>query len=231
MTAEFDQFADEYDALLRRTIAVTGEGPEFFHEYKIEVLRRLAQGRNVRPEAIVDFGSGIGNSIPYFRRYFPHARLAGADISQRSLDVAESRFPGIAMSLRIENQRIPASDNAFDVAFSACAFHHIPLEEHNHWLCELHRVTRAGGMLAIFEHNPLNPITVRAVNTCPFDANAHLVRAKELVELYRESGWKDPKTQYHLFFPRLLSGLRVLEPHLSHIPFGAQYSVSAIKSR
>ena len=49
------------------------------------------------------------------------------------------------------------------------------------------------------------------------------------LERYRESGWKDPRVQYHLFFPHALSGLRPLEPHLSRIPFGGQYSVTAIK--
>jgi ubiquinone/menaquinone biosynthesis C-methylase UbiE len=227
--AEFDRFADEYDRMLRETIAVTGEGPEFFHEYKIRALFRLASARKLQPESILDFGSGIGNSTPYIRRYFPAARLAGADVSQRSLDVAESRFAGLSTSLRIERQRIPAPDDAFGLTFSACVFHHIPHEEHVHWLRELRRVTRPGGMLAIFEHNPLNPLTVRAVNTCPFDENAHLIRAKQLVQRYRESGWESPKTHYHLFFPHALSGLRALEPYLAGIPFGGQYSVTGIK--
>jgi SAM-dependent methyltransferase len=228
--SEFDRFADEYEQMHEQNIAVTGEKPEFFHEYKIKILGRLAQERNLRPESILDFGSGIGNSTPFFRRYFPAAQLAGADVSQRSLDLAESRFPGMATGLRIEGQRIPAKDDTFSIAFSACVFHHIPPGDHVHWLRELRRVTRPGGMLAIFEHNPLNPLTVRVVNTCPFDENARLVRAKELLRSYIECGWTDPRVQYHLFFPHALSGLRVLEPYLTGIPFGGQYSVTAIKS-
>jgi ubiquinone/menaquinone biosynthesis C-methylase UbiE len=229
-TAEFDRFADEYDQVHEENIAVTGEKPEFFHEYKIKELVRMAQDRSLRPDSILDFGSGIGNSTPYLHRYFPTATLAGAEVSQRSLDVAESRFPDMSTSLLIDGQRIPAKDNTFDITFSACVFHHIPHEEHLHWLRELHRVTRRGGMLAIFEHNPLNPLTVRAVNTCPFDQNARLVRAKGLVARYQESGWKDTKVNYHLFFPHVLSALRGLEPYLSGIPFGGQYSVTAINA-
>ncbi len=227
---EFDRFADEYDLMHEKSVAITGEKPEFFHEYKIKVLVRLAQQRNLRPESILDFGSGIGNSTPFFRRDFPAAQLASADVSQRSLDVAESRFAGMATGLRIEDSRIPAKDDAFGIAFSACVFHHIPHEEHIGWLRELRRVTRTGGMLAIFEHNPLNPLTVRTVNRCPFDENARLIKAKEFVARCRESGWGDLKAQYHLFFPHVLSGLRTLEPYLSGIPFGGQYSVTAIKS-
>ena len=61
----------------------------------------------------------------------------------------------------IENNRIPAEADSFDVVFSACVFHHIPHGEHLNWLQELHRITRPGGLIAIFEHNPLNPLTVR----------------------------------------------------------------------
>jgi ubiquinone/menaquinone biosynthesis C-methylase UbiE len=228
--AEFDQFADEYDRMHEKSIAVTGEKPEFFHEYKINALVRLAQERNLRPDAILDFGYGIGNSTTFFRRNFPAAKLSSADVSQRSLDVAESRFAGMATSLRIEDMRIPADSDSFSIAFSACVFHHIPHEEHVQWLRELHRITRPGGMLAIFEHNPMNPLTVRSVNQCPFDENAHLIKAKEFVARCSESGWKEPKVHYHLFFPHALSGLRRFEPHLSAIPFGGQYSVTAIKS-
>src|ERR1019366_1842931 len=125
-------------------------------------------------------------------------QLSAADVSQRSLEVAEGRFPGMAAGLRIANQRIPIEDDAFAIAFSACVFHHIPHEEHVHWLRELLRVTRVGGMLTIFEHNPLNPLTVRAVNTCPFDENARLIRAKDFVKRFRASGWKEVKAEYHV---------------------------------
>ena len=227
-TAEFDRFADEYDQVHEKNVAVTGEKPRFFHEYKIKVLGRMVRERGIQPESILDFGSGIGSSTPFFRRYFPAARLASADVSQRSLDVAASRYPDVATGLRIEGQRIPAEDHAFDITFSACVFHHIPQDGHTLWLRELRRVTRPGGMLAIFEQNPLNPLTVRAVNTCPFDENAHLISVKELVACVRESGWQDPKVEYHLFFPHALSGLRRLEPYLSSVPFGGQYSVTAV---
>jgi ubiquinone/menaquinone biosynthesis C-methylase UbiE len=228
--AEFDRFADEYDQMLEEHITASGEKPEFFHDYKVKALSRMAKERNLRPESILDFGAGIGNSTPFFRRYFPDARLAGADVSQRSLEVGEARFPGVSTGLRIEDQRIPAKDNSFAMTFSACVFHHIPHEKHVYWLRELLRVTRTGGMLGIFEHNPLNPLTVRVVNSCPFDENAQLIRANQLVKSYRDSGWKEIKVHYHVFFPHALAILRVLEPYLSSVPLGGQYSVTAVKA-
>jgi SAM-dependent methyltransferase len=228
-TAEFDRFADEYNQAHEKNIAITGEKPEFFHEYKIKVLDRMVRERNLQPRNILDFGSGIGNSTPFLRRYFSRAQLTCADVSKRSLEIAASRFPGMAIQLPIQDQQIPVANDTFAISFSACVFHHIPHEEHIHWLRELLRVTSPGGVLAVFEHNPLNPLTIRAVNSCPFDENARLIRAKHLLESYHDSGWRDATAQYHVFFPHALAGLRVLEPHLSALPLGGQYSVVGIK--
>lgn len=224
--AEFDVFADEYDQQHRANIAVTGEGPEYFAEYKIRVFRDMVPAS---AKEILDFGSGTGNSIPYFVKYFKECHLTGIDVSQRSLDIAEERFPGLATGVKMSGSQIPSADNMFDAAFSACVFHHIDHAEHLSWLQELRRVVRPGGKLAIFEHNPLNPLTVRAVNTCPFDINAKLIFGRNFAALFREAGWKNVKINYHVFFPRVLASLRPLEPKLAWLPLGGQYSVSAEK--
>ena len=224
--AEFDQFADEYDRQHRANVAVTGEGPEYFSCYKIHELRRLIAA----PVAsMLDFGSGTGNSTPWFHKYFAGTALTGVDVSQRSLDIAQARFPGLSLGVRMTGNAIPLPDNSFDAAFSACVFHHIDHAEHVRWLGELHRTVKPGGTLCIFEHNPLNPLTVRAVNTCPFDVNARLLTARTLAARYRAAGWKSPKVRYHIFFPRFLAFLRPLEPWLAWLPLGGQYSVTAVK--
>ena len=224
--AEFDQFADEYDRQHRANIAVTGEGPEYFSEYKIREMRTIVGGE---VKTILDFGSGTGNSIPFFQKYFPHSRVTGIDPSQRSLDIAAARFPGATLGLVMSGERIPAADSAYDAAFSACVFHHIDHAEHVKWLSELRRVVRPGGTLTIFEHNPLNPLTVRAVNTCPFDINARLISARGFAQSYRAAGWGGLKTRYHVFFPRALAAMRALEPGLAWLPLGGQYSITATK--
>jgi SAM-dependent methyltransferase len=227
--AEFDRFADEYHSMHAANIAITGEQPEFFSEYKVRLLcgdtRTLAGGAG----RIIDFGAGTGNSVPFFRKYYPNATLTCADVSARSLDIALQRFPARMRTLLLDGPAIGAPDAAFDVAFSACVFHHIPHEEHRHWLEELRRVVRPGGMVAIFEHNPLNPLTVRAVSTCPFDANARLIGARALKRSLLLAGWRKPAVRYHMFFPHRLAALRALEPFLTWLPLGAQYSAIAVR--
>jgi SAM-dependent methyltransferase len=222
--AEFDQFADEYENMHAANIAITGERPDFFSEYKIRILKEDVERLRSPVRSIIDFGSGIGNSVPYFRQYIAESELTCADVSQKSLDIANKRFPGDMKSVLIQEESIDAPDDSFGAAFSACVFHHIPHEEHGHWFQELRRVVRPGGMIAIFEHNPLNPLTIRAVNTCPFDANARLIRSAQLRRSLQAAGWRDVAIRYHIFFPRPLASLRVLEPSMTWLPLGAQYS-------
>jgi SAM-dependent methyltransferase len=228
--AEFDRFADAYYDQHRENVAVTGEGPEYFAEYKIRQLRAIVEREQIGVSRICDFGSGIGNSIPFFRKHFPDAALTSSDVSDRSLTLGKQRYPGDGTYVLIEGNRIPCEAGAFDVAFSACVFHHIPHEEHVTWLKELHRITRIGGLIAIFEHNPLNPLTVHAVNTCPFDENAKLIFARSLAKRLSAAGWASPRIQYNLFFPRGLAWLRPLEASLGWLPFGAQYVAFARKA-
>jgi SAM-dependent methyltransferase len=227
--AEFDRFADEYYEQHRKNITITGEGPEYFAEYKIKELKRIVDRHDLNVSRICDFGSGIGNSIPYFKRYFPNSVLTFTDVSERSLALSKARFPESGNWLLIEKDCLPAEDDCFDVTFSACVFHHIPHEEHVLWLRELLRVTRRGGLVAIFEHNPLNPLTVHAVNTCPFDENAKLIFARDLARRLRDAGWATPFIQYNLFFPRRLALLRPFERRLGWLPIGAQYAAIARK--
>jgi SAM-dependent methyltransferase len=227
--AEFDRFADAYYDQHRENIAVTGESPEYFAEYKIRQLRQIVERDEIAVSRICDFGSGIGNSIPFFRKYFPAAALTSSDVSERSLTLSQQRYPGDATCVLIENGRIPCDADAFDLVFSACVFHHIPHDEHVMWLRELYRVTRRGGLCAVFEHNPLNPLTVHAVNTCPFDENARLIFARDFAKRLNAAGWMPAQVQYNLFFPRGLARLRPLEAWLGWLPLGAQYVAFARK--
>lgn len=228
--SEFDQYADEYLAQHQANIAVTGENPEFFAEYKIALTRRFADAARLAVRRAADFGSGIGASVPWFRRYFGDARLTCLDASPRSLALSQLRFPGGSEAYaEVDGDALPLDDASVDLGFSACVFHHIAHDEHVGWLRELGRVIAPAGRLVIFEHNPYNPLTVRAVNTCPFDANARLISARKLAAAMRAAGWKTVETRYHLFFPHVLAALRPIEPALAWLPLGGQYSLVASK--
>jgi hypothetical protein len=68
----------------------------------------------------------------------------------------------------------------------------------------------------------LNPLTQRAVSTCPFDDDAILLWPWQLRPLFRSAGFSVQRLDYIVFFPRLFAKLRPLEPYLRHIALGAQ---------
>ncbi|MBV9569296.1 MAG: class I SAM-dependent methyltransferase [Hyphomicrobiales bacterium] len=229
---EFDRFAEEYEQLHASVLTASGEGPAFFAAYKPADMRRhlAASGASRGALTLLDFGCGVGGSLPHLRKEFPDAELIGADVSRKSLDIAEHRYPGLAKLIVLsETGPMPLQEASVDVGFSACVFHHIPQAEHHRILCDLHRVTKPGGSLFIFEHNPLNPLTRRVVDACAFDENAVLIRARTLRERILAAGFRDAQICYRIFFPRGLKWLRPLESALTWCPFGAQYYVAARK--
>jgi SAM-dependent methyltransferase len=222
--AEFDRFADEYLETHARNIAVSGESPEYFARYKIDEIHRV-WGRRGRPDprTILDFGAGIGNSVPHFHRSFPDAGIIAMDVSDKSLAIAERRFTGMARFQLYDGQGPVAPDGTVDLAFSACVFHHIDAGEHVELLWRLRQALSPGGALVIFEHNPINPVTQHIVATCEFDEHAVLIPAGDLKRRLQEAGFAKVEIAYTGFFPGSLAALRGLEPYMKALPIGAQY--------
>lgn len=228
--SEFDKFADEYHALHAANVRLSGEAPEYFAAYKVREVAADYGAALPQVRSILDFGAGVGTSVPHFRRHFPAARLTCVDVSGRSRDIAHARC-GADLDYRLMEQgAIPVGDGEIDLAFAACVFHHIDPAEHQGWLLELRRTLRPGGRIVVFEHNPLNPVTVRTVQDCVFDENAVLLRSGRLRHALGATGFEALRTRYTLFFPRGLRWLRALERSLWWNPLGAQYYVSGTRS-
>lgn len=226
--AEFDRYATDYTALHRSSIRASGEEPVYFSRYKAQYM-----ARSLRPAiaggalSMLDFGCGVGNSIPHLHDAFPDARLHGVDPSGDSVQLAQAAH-GAGAEFRVNaDDRIPYPDQYFDAVHVACVFHHIRPNCRDGWMQEIRRVLRPGGSVFIFEHNVLNPLTLKAVRDCPFDEDAILLPRRELVALARNAGFSKIRARYIVFFPAALAPLRPLEPALGWAPFGAQYVVRA----
>ena len=229
-TKEFDKFAEEYQNLHAQNIKISGETPEFFCEYKIQDLKQLASHFKL-PEnsTLLDFGCGVGSSIGMMHKYFPKAILHGVDVSEKSIAIAQQRFGDIAHIETYNGETLPFHNETFDIVFAACVFHHIPQTYYQNIFQEIKRVLKPNGIFVIFEHNPLNPLTVHAVNTCPFDENAVLIQANKLKKILMQQSFNYTKSAYRLFFPNILAALRPIERYLAWLPLGAQYYVVSKK--
>lgn len=231
--AEFDKFAAEYRTLHAASIKASGESPEYFAEYKIvDIAAEFARvhGAATRRAAVLDFGAGVGYSVPFFARHMPQARVTCLDVSQKSLDLGAATHRGAADFRHFDGRRIPFADGTFDVALASCVFHHIPHAEHVALLAEIRRVLADDGMLLVFEHNPLNPLTRHAVNTCIFDEHAVLIGAPAMRRRALAAGFAVADVRYRIFFPHWARGLRPTEKWLTWLPLGAQYYVLARKA-
>ena len=228
--AEFDKFAAEYRDLHAANIRLSGEAPEYFADYKIrDIAAELTRANRTADARVLDFGAGVGYSVPFFRRHMPGARITCLDVSRESLAIGAAKHAGEAEFRHFDGATIPYEPASFAVTLASCVFHHIPHAEHVALLREIRRVLEPGGMLFVFEHNPLNPLTRHAVNTCEFDRNAVLIRAPAMRARLLAAGFGSAHIRYRIFFPAILRHLRGLERYLTWLPLGAQYYVCARK--
>ncbi|MFD0850352.1 class I SAM-dependent methyltransferase [Sphingosinicella xenopeptidilytica] len=226
--AEFDVHADTYRRQHADSVRLAGEDLDYFAAYKIEHVASVLARAGQSPRTILDFGAGIGNSYTPLRQTFPDNRIVSLDVSEGSLSVCRKLHPDAETCL-YDGRKLPFDDGTFDLAFTACVFHHIDASEHIGLLGEIRRVLRTGGRFFLFEHNPLNPLTRHAVRTCPFDEHAVLIAGREMMRRTSAAGFSTSRLQYQLFFPGPLAALRPLENALRWLPLGAQYSLECCR--
>ena len=52
----------------------------------------------------------------------------------------------------------------------------------------------------IYEHNPINPMTLHAVNNCHFDENAVLLKRYQVRNMMLEAGMEVVMQEYRVYF-------------------------------
>ena len=213
----FDRFAGDYRQVLDRSVAVSGEDSAYFAEYKACYLRRLL-GADF-PGKALDFGCGIGLLSGFLKKHLPAIQLDGYDVSQDSIR---------QVSGALTSQGTFTSDSAqlardYRLIVIANVMHHIPPHERKEVIHELGARLDRGGMLAVFEHNPSNPVTRWVVERCPFDDDAILLPPRETLSYLTEAKLTPKRRDYIVFLPHFLAWARRLESSLSWLPLGAQY--------
>lgn len=222
---EFEEYKQSYVAEVEQSIDFTGQNHDFFIRVKADELvascnRQLG---SLEQRSVLDVGCGVGLMSRYVGEQF--GELQGVDIAPGVVERAAAHFPKGEFRL-YDGERIPFEDQRFDVAFTVCVLHHVPPGQWASLCTEMARVLKPGGLLYIFEHNPYNPLTRRAVNHCPFDADATLLTRSESIALARGAGLEIAEARYVLFFPWNGSVFRHIESGLRWLPLGAQYFVS-----
>ena len=225
MTQDFDDYATDYEALLRQSLGAAGGDLEFFRQRKASLAKRLL--RAAPPGRILEYGCGTGGNLPHLAAAFPGAAVAGGDISEKSLEQAAAAAPGATL-YHLGRDAVPAA--SFDLVFVAGVLHHVPGAARGAVMAAMAAALAPGGRLLVFEHNPANPLTRRIVARCPFDAGVTLVSPSEAEALARSAGLGRLARRYVSFVPPALAPLAGLEIFLTWLPLGGQYCLSAVKA-
>jgi SAM-dependent methyltransferase len=218
----YDRYRDSYEAELDQAVGFTGKRHAFFTEAKAAELLRIARrqlGDPGRVEAL-DVGCGIGLTDRYLEGRF--GSLTGVDVSPGVLERAEQANPW-ARYVLYDGERLPFDDGSFELTFAVCVVQVIEPPRRPGFVAELARVTRPGGLVVAFEHNPVNPLTRLVVRRCAFGEDARMLGARELASLFRLADLPVVERGYILLFPASGPRLRKLERSLARLPLGAQY--------
>ena len=176
---------------------------------------------------MLDVGCGVGLTDSYLRSRF--GSLSGVDVAAGAVEEAARRNPW-ADYRAYDGVTLPYSDGSFDVSFTICVMHHVDGPGRDRFAAEMARVTRPGGVVAVLDHNPLNPLTRLAVRRCEFDAHCELLRRGRARGILGAAGLEMVDSRYILFFPWRADVLRRVEAGLRWLPLGAQYAVAARRS-
>jgi SAM-dependent methyltransferase len=218
MAAKFDAYAKDYETLQANSITASGEQPGYFADYKVDCLTRLS-GSNLN-EPILDYGCGVGSLT--HRLCTRYQQVCGFDPSAKSL--ARARESSSGAKFYDDMAALPRAH--FGTVVLANVLHHVPPAERLPLLRHIGELLRPGhGRLVVFEHNPYNPLTRRAVSRCEFDDDAILLSPGELTRLLAEAGYCKVQRRFIVFFPKFLAPLRPIEPYMGWLPAGAQMMV------
>ena len=225
MSIDFDDYAAGYRLAVERSTSFSGKGLHFFTTVKVRLLLELISRHVGRPAgcALLDVGCGTGVTDELL---LPHVEgLVGVDTSEEMVAQAGLRNPA-GRYRAYDGYRLPFDNGTFDVVFAICVFHHVPPEGWDGLVAEMLRVTRDGGLACVFEHNPFNPLTRRAVSNCDFDTDAVLLTMRRTARAFIRAAATIQDRRYFLFAPFQGRPAACGERLLRRVPLGGQYVVA-----
>lgn len=226
---DFEAYKDTYRQEIQKSIDFIGQDFDFFVRKKADLLVDCV-GQNLGNPSklnILDVGCGIGATDHFLIGRFK--KLHGIDLSRGVIRKAAALNPKASYK-SYSGGKLPYATGSMDVAFAICVMHHVPPPEQESFLSEMLRVLRKGGLLLIFEHNPLNPLTRLAVSRCDLDQDAYLLGLGHVSGLLKRCGAEVFLKKYIFFTPFEAGVFLALDRALGWLPLGAQYMVGARKT-
>jgi len=225
--AEFDEYASDYDGLLRDPMRDGFvENREFYHRRKWSLILNFLRNHGIDASKMewLDVGCGRCELLGCGSAHF--SRVIGCDPSREMV-----RNPGkIEVRLQEAPAVLPFPDGSFDFATAVCVYHHVEELDRVPLTLEIQRVLRPNGIFCMIEHNPFNPVTQFIVSRSPIDVDAHLLTAHTARRYSAAAGLRAIGTEYFLYLPeKFYDKAPRFEALLGKLPLGGQYAVFARK--
>jgi SAM-dependent methyltransferase len=249
---DFDDVAAGYAQEVDRAVAFSGQAQGFYLDIKARQIEEAIRERLGEPSAVRALEVGCGPGLMQLRLRQRIGRLWGMDLSLGCLAQASQVGQASAQAgaraaapagararakagdrhglVAGDGRQAPFAGGSFDLVFAVCVLHHVPPGgRRDAMVGEMARLARPGGLVAIWEQNPWNPLTRRVVARCHFDRDAALLSLAETRRLLRRAGLSRIESRYGLFFPWRGRGWRRAERLLAQVPLGAQFVALGIK--
>lgn len=225
----FEKYKDVYQEEIQKSISFIGRRHSFFVEAKAEKILELTRRYVGNPDTLraLDLGCGVGITDCYLTSHFK--KLHGIDLSRGIVKKAAELNPKVTYR-HYAGSKLPYASNSMDVTFTICVMHHVLPSKLGAFVKEMIRVTRRGGLVLVFEHNPFNPLTRVAVSRCELDEGSVLLSMGRAKKILRENSLDIVETKYNFFTPFDGAFFKRLEGLMGWLPLGAQYFVAGRKS-
>ena len=172
----FDRIAEEYDESLPPHVV-----KHYLDKRVAYILDNCPRGK------ALDVGCGTG--VLAGRLASAGYVVTGLDPSQGMLDVMAETEPEVT-GVRGDGAGLPFGDDEFDLVTTVAALHHIAEPGAVHaTLKEMARVTRPGGRIVVWDHNPRNPYWRSLMKRVPQDdGSERLIPEAEVLDGLRAGG-------------------------------------------
>jgi ubiquinone/menaquinone biosynthesis C-methylase UbiE len=219
---------EEYKQQLEESISFVGRGVDFFTQAKANRLLRLAQNRfgDISGLKVLDVGCGVGLTDKLLVDRI--GALHGVDINPAAVESSSEANPTAHYQF-YDGSALPFPESTFDLVFAINVLHHVAPSTWDPFVKEMRRVTKRQGLVVVFEHNPLNPLTRLAVSRCQFDENVRLVAHQRAKNLFTRAGLTFVDGGYIIFFPIKSELVSWIESRLGWLPLGAQHYLVGMK--
>jgi SAM-dependent methyltransferase len=144
---------------------------------------------------ILDFGCGLGDSIPVYRQTYPSAKLIGVDFSEKAIKICRDRYSGIAGFLCGDHLSVPEAD----VIIASNVFEHLG----NDLEIASSLKNRCKKLIIIVPYKDMPVHGEEHINR--YDRNSFAILNPVSVQIFKSQGWT--QSGFNLWFHTRLKNI------------------------